>query len=126
MLYYLFVFSSERISQLLWYMYCVIPYIYICTCIFKLVNVLCFEKFIWPDLKCLCILQVCQTCFEEGQVQEGQRRRLTEYFHLLRQQGTLTSTVTKNGKISKNWRHRYLVNYTFAFNQLDSITIQIL
>ncbi|XP_048745970.2 uncharacterized protein LOC125658676 isoform X2 [Ostrea edulis] len=50
--------------------------------------------------------KVCQTCFEEGQVQEGQRRRLTEYFQLLRQQGMLASTVTENGKISKSWRQR--------------------
>ncbi|XP_062568961.1 uncharacterized protein LOC134231076 [Saccostrea cucullata] len=50
--------------------------------------------------------KVCQACFEEGQVQEGQSRRLTEYFYRLRQQGVLTASVIENGKVTKCWRQR--------------------
>lgn len=50
--------------------------------------------------------QVCQTCFDEGQVQEGQCRNLAQYFHRLRQQASMTATVTENGKVTKCWRQR--------------------
>lgn len=50
--------------------------------------------------------KVCQTCFDEGQVQAGQCRNLTRYFHRLRQQASVTATVIENGKVTKCWRQR--------------------
>ncbi|XP_022345183.2 uncharacterized protein LOC111137816 isoform X1 [Crassostrea virginica] len=51
--------------------------------------------------------KVCQACFDEGQVQEGQHRNLTEIFHRLRHQCVLESAVKENGKITKSWRQRF-------------------